>query len=218
MRCVYPVEALRASCSATATPDSQAIPEAQAASSSSITAEMRSSRETALASKLTGFRSGDYSFLGDESGRNEHRWNVRGGCDQCEWWAGSEGACSAACGVREPGFDPANLHQYPRTVARTSAIRQRPAPGRRPRRLRARRRSSPSLPSASRAAGTTGFRCVSRGRGARRNKESVPWPRASGPSSPTTAVGPGCMGFGCGCVRALVAPSSRAGVARAGAR
>lgn len=84
MRCVYPVEALRASCSATATPDSQVIPVAQAASSSSITAEMRSSRETALASKLTGFGAGDYSFRGDESGKNEDRENVRGGCDQCE--------------------------------------------------------------------------------------------------------------------------------------
>lgn len=56
---------------------------------------LRSSRETALASKLTGFRAGDYSFPGDESGKNEHRRNVRGGCDQCEWWAASEGACRA---------------------------------------------------------------------------------------------------------------------------
>ena len=32
-----------------------------------------------------------------------------------------------------------------------------------------------------------------------RNEERQPWPRASGPFSPTTGAGRGCTGSGCGC-------------------
>lgn len=56
---------------------------------------------------------------------------------------------------------------------------------------------------------------VPTGAGAKWNKERLPWPRASGPTSPTTAAVRACMGSGCGCARAPAAPSSPTVVARA---
>ena len=48
-------------------------------------------------------------------------------------------------------------------------------------------------------------------------RSEQPWPRASGPFSPTTADGRGCMGSGCGCARAPAARSCRTGAARGAA-
>lgn len=56
---------------------------------------------------------------------------------------------------------------------------------------------------------------MSAGAGAKWNKERLPWPRASGPTSPTTAAVRACMGSGCGCALAPAAPSSPTVVARA---
>lgn len=220
MRCVYP-EALQASCAATATPDGQAISAARAASLSSITGRNRSTRETALASKLTGFGAHDYSFPGDEFAEIGSAHNVRGGCDHCEWWAGSVPwyrPVTAECGRgSDRGLTRrtcvSTLEQSPerrrygsdRLLAGDRAGYQQDAEVHRAYRVR-------RVRQAQRGSGVSGRR------GARCNKESVPWPRASGPSSPTTDVGPGCTGFACGCVRARAGRSSRSGVARAGAR
>jgi hypothetical protein len=48
-------------------------------------------------------------------------------------------------------------------------------------------------------------------------RSEQPWPRASGPSSPTIVVGRGCTGSGCGCAPGPAGRSCRIGAARVAA-
>ncbi len=86
-------------------------------------------------------------------------------------------------------FDAAKARQYPRTVARKSAIRLRPvnvflgtAPASNKTHLRPSHSASPS--------GRMAMRDTTR---------RTSWPRASGPSSRITGAEPACMASACGC-------------------
>jgi hypothetical protein len=104
-------------------------------------------------------------------------------------------------------FDPGKSGQYPRTVARKRRYGCDPHPG-------GDRAGKQDARAYQRWPCSHLQQACGGGAGATRNKEKLPWPRASGPSSPTTGVAHGCMVSVCGCVPARVAPSCPAGVAR----
>lgn len=104
------------------------------------------------------------------------------------------------------------------TLEQSPARGDTAAPGsaRRPRRLvKHDRRSLTSLVTVG---ASDRHDSVERARSPYEYKERLPWPRASGPSSPTTAAVRVFTGSGCGCAPAPAARSLPTGVARAVAR
>ena len=109
-------------------------------------------------------------------------------------------------------FDPAKSRQYPRTVARTWRYGCDPGLLWRPRRLAS---ETDELTNGDRI---PHWHERAWDADAIRNEERQPWPRASGPSSPTTGAARGCMGSGFGCEPGPAGRSYRTGVARAAVR